>query len=104
MTHDELRALALAATPGEWHVRGVSYPERAQPEIYADNRKVARINNSKTMPAPESDRNADYIAAANPATVLALLDDLSRIRAAARAFAEARTEAALLALMDEVER
>jgi hypothetical protein len=36
--------------------------------------------------------------------VLALLDDLARLRAAARAFCEERTEAALIALMSEVER
>jgi hypothetical protein len=39
-----------------------------------------------------------------PDTVLALLDDLARLRAAARAFCEERTEEALQAMMSEVER
>jgi hypothetical protein len=49
-------------------------------------------------------RGLEFYTAANPTAVLALLDDLARLRAAARAFAEQRTEAALLALWNEVER
>jgi hypothetical protein len=64
--------------------------------VYAGGGLVAYVNNGPAMAA--------HIAAANPATVLALLDDLARIRAAARAFCEERTETALIALMSEVER
>jgi hypothetical protein len=54
----------------------------------------------------------DYIAVYDAATAIpALLDriavlesDLARLRAAARAFCEERTEAALIALWNEVER
>lgn len=78
---DALEQAARAATPGPWHVREISYPERAAPEIYADNRRIARINKSKVMPAPESNQNVRFIAAANPAVVLELIARLKRAEA-----------------------
>lgn len=122
MTHDELRALALAATPGPWawtinkrsrDVRlyaqhsgqltvmdFVRYGmQSAQPRFRTPPIDIM-VEMSECHPHPD----ARYIAAANPATVLALLDDLARLRAAARAFCEQRTEAALIALWNEVER
>jgi hypothetical protein len=93
VTHDELRALALAATPGPWSAHERPYMGWDIDPIEPGLRGML-----------EREADARYIAAANPATVLALLDDLTRLRAAARAFCQERTEAALLALMSEVER
>jgi len=75
VTHDELRALALEAI-----------------QVYQNE------------PAASWDTQRAYLRATRPPAVLALLDDLARLRAAARAFCEERTEAALIALMSEVER
>jgi Ead/Ea22-like protein len=96
--YDELRALALAATPGPWEIV-------TGPFTTCISSRSGFIVGSDGMASYGQDViNANYIAAANPATVLALLDDLARLRAAARAFCQERTEAALIALMSEVER
>lgn len=105
MTHDELRALASAATPGPWETgdadpEGVIYVgARFQDEVYA----TADLNYASLADAKVVE-DARYIAAANPATVLALLDEVARLRAVARAACEERTEEALIALWNEVER
>lgn len=51
-------------TPGPWHVKPTSYPERAHPQVYAGNKRIAEPCNSQDVPAPESDANAYLIAAA----------------------------------------
>ena len=60
--HKKLRELAEAATPGLWTCRANVVEE---PSAYL-NAKYSQGANC---------RNAEFIAAANPATVLALLDE-----------------------------
>lgn len=69
--HNELRALALAATPGPWRAQ----QRNKQEAIYI-------VGPDHTPPACHAfyANNADYIAAAHPATVLALLDELDAAR------------------------
>src|SRR5437879_2412965 len=62
--HAHLRALALAATPGEWS-RSKAFGQ-------------LNVQNDKFM---FSDSDAAFIAAANPAAVQALLDELDQARA-----------------------
>jgi hypothetical protein len=61
-------------TSGPWHVEPASYPERAHPQVYAGQKRIAQPCNSADVPAPESDYNAALIAAAPD-----LLDVLERI-------------------------
>jgi hypothetical protein len=105
VTHDELRAVAIAAErelPRHELQTGSQRPSLSDARVLWDavftdlGGLVAYVNTGPAMAA--------HIAAASPATVLALLDDLARIRAAARAFCEERTEAALMALWNEVEQ
>jgi hypothetical protein len=70
--HARLRALAQAATPGPWHAPGMG-------EIHAGNHdEIAQIlyhgDDEDGFCGTEAD--ADFIAAANPATVIDLLDQL----------------------------
>ena len=73
--HNELRALALAATPGPWQAQ----QRNKQEAIYI-------VGPDHTPPACHAfyANNADYIAAANPASVLALLFYLEAAHAARR--------------------
>ena len=70
-----LRELALAATPGPWQAQ----QRNKQEAIYI-------VGPDHTPPACHAfyANNADYIAAAHPATVLALLDDLEAAHTARR--------------------
>lgn len=80
MTDDDikrLKRLAEQATPGPWRVnmKGHSYHE------------VARVNDLEIAPPNSVDLShwtvdAAYIAAASPDVVLALLDEIERLRAA----------------------
>lgn len=63
----ELERLARAATPGPWHTDRMPYTERI---LSGNDFYVAR-----TFGMRQRDLNAAYIAAANPATVLALMAD-----------------------------
>lgn len=76
LTADELRALALTATPGPWaYVRD----EASRPCITGgDNDKwVAELVGWPGDGTADGENNAAYIAAASPATVLSLLDELA---------------------------
>ena len=82
MTNDELgalEALARAATPGPWTMRrmGTSYAyyTPAEPEYPS-----WEIDSS----GPMSDFDAEYIAAANPAVVLALIARIRELEAMSR--------------------
>lgn len=100
----ELRKLAEVATPGEWEADSI----KSEGEYGTDddggygfisyaitddkNRCIADcLNNDNGMVQVESDgrafdvvaeRNAKYIAAANPATIIALLDELAALKSA----------------------
>ena len=90
-----LRALAEKATPGPWQSRGKSgkflpmdawevnnwaVPYYSYAPIYAGPSAVA-VAVSEGDAARE---NTDYIAAAHPAAVLSLLDEVERLREALR--------------------
>jgi hypothetical protein len=106
---DKLKGLALAATPGPWHWVNNETDQPRQPgEWRASLRTVQEYPTHSVGPLPKfivqadeicgenMDANADFIAAANPATVLALLaerDELcaevERLRAAIKAHTKA---------------
>ena len=99
--HNELRALALAATPGPWRVgRGSKSRVYAPYHVQPDGHAIARTYGSELngigvadLTGPVNIADAAYIAAANPATVLALLDEVEAAHAARR---EAQTRVAEL--------
>lgn len=69
---NELRKLCTSATPGPWYISAPS--EQAVWYDIKDRRYlIADASYGFT-----DDGNAEYISAANPATVLALLDELTR--------------------------
>ena len=70
----KLRELAQNAAPGPWYTSAPS--EHA---VWYDI-KDGRYLIADTSSGFTDDGNAEYIAAANPATVLALLDELDRLR------------------------
>ena len=77
LDHAALRALAEAATPGPWTLSADGPP----PDIIAGMSVVAcTLPSDRTR--DEDTANAAYIAAANPAAVLALLDEVERLREA----------------------
>ena len=84
----ELRRLAEAATPGPWKIApaGTKAYEREDPYPF-DMIQVApaRFVRTEGRGENEANSNAAFIAAANPATILSLLD---RLEAAETAFTQ----------------
>jgi len=79
---EQLRALALAATKGPWTMdigeEGCAFPNQ-WPTIQSDDREV--IGTEGFYGDLEEDKaNAAFVAAANPAAILALLDELAELR------------------------
>ena len=70
---DALRKLCKSATPGPWYVSAPA--EHAVWKDIGDRRYLI----ADTSDGFTDDNNSEYIAAANPATVLALLDELDRL-------------------------
>ena len=70
MTHDELRRLAEAATPGPWSSSG------SQVWGYDGNLVAAVRDHSELVDRPD----AEFIAAVDPQTILGLLDEIERLR------------------------
>lgn len=89
MTHSQLRALALAARHGDWYVDRHSKIDKFFSIYDCANRgtEIARIDYDD-VDHEQADANAAFIAAANPATVLSLLDQLSAMTAARDELAE----------------
>lgn len=73
--YERLRALAQAATPGPWEARGLDYSTAV--DQVGTRKSIARLGDSLDS---EAWRNAQFIAAANPATVLTLLDEIAALR------------------------
>lgn len=73
LSDDELRALAMAATPGPW------YGDKIADIWTMDHVYVAGADNVPEFGWDQTRKNGHYIAAANPATILSLLD---RVKAA----------------------
>lgn len=91
MTHDELRKLALAASPGPWSASAAVPASGFMAQVFGrpgggpqhecgegDEISLAVLDG----PAERGTANAAFIAAANPAAVLALLDENARLRQA----------------------
>ena len=76
---DKLREKAQAATPGPWRVR---LDAHSQDELSTVAIELAPLRWFTVGYAPDAD--ADYIAAADPTTVLALIDRLQRVETALR--------------------
>ena len=76
---DKLREKAQAATPGPWRVR---LDAHSQDELSTVAIELAPLRWFTVGYAPDAD--ADYIAAADPTTVLALIDRCQRAETALR--------------------
>lgn len=77
------RALAEKATPGEWITTGInsvhgSYCNRL---IYPDENPHFLIASMSSTNNPKCAEDAAYIAASDPATVMADIDEILRLRA-----------------------
>jgi len=94
---DELRSLASAATPGVWHWEGDVVKNdpygRTRYQVTTLGKTIAKIYYSSFEGGPtNAEMDARYIAAADPQTVIALLDELGGLRNA--------VECAITALSD----
>lgn len=81
-----LREAAEKATPGNWWIDShghamVSFIDNEVLEVFAtDNKRVAvRHEDTGNLSRWRNDNDATFIATANPATVLALLDENERL-------------------------
>ncbi len=83
--HAELRRLAKAATPGEWSAVWEEGDDAAWanlfPIIQAENGETVIGNEGFYSDLEQDKANAQFCAAANPKTVLALLDEIDRLKA-----------------------
>lgn len=93
----ELRKLAEAAPEGPWFG-----PEYSPGSSYVFDCDLGTLLSYESIET-EQDACLRYVAAANPATVLALLDELERLKGCDKAYAEAWEKARdLQSEMDEV--
>lgn len=76
---DHLRALAQAATPGPWFV-DYAGDVGAKRAIIADVLRERYGNNA--LGFGEDHATAEYVAALDPSTALALVDEITRLRSA----------------------
>ena len=90
----KLRKIAEAATQGEWEFQPSGDSECGEPQccseywdnrIWADGMVIAESHHL-------SDTDADHIAAFDPTTVLALIDEIERLRTITDAQVEAAAE------------
>ncbi|MFK1397332.1 ead/Ea22-like family protein [Pseudomonas aeruginosa] len=83
--HAELRRLAKAATPGEWSAVWEEGDDTAWPNLFpiiqAENGETVIGNEGFYSDLERDKANAQFCAAANPKTVLALLDEIDRLKA-----------------------
>lgn len=79
-----LRAQALAATPGPWvqSYRTESRGTRIVAMLPSVQKKIGMVKTDKRDPKHEAvdQANTDFIEAANPAVVLALLDEIATLK------------------------
>lgn len=89
---DKLKALALAATPGEWKVERLqggghhNVGIRVRGPIVSGFAAALNTRWANEAQAAEQEANAAYIAAACPATVLELIAEVERLRADAKRY------------------
>ncbi|MBY9835067.1 ead/Ea22-like family protein [Pseudomonas aeruginosa] len=83
--HAELRRLAKAATPGEWSAVWEEGDDTAWPNLFpiiqAENGETVIGNEGFYSDLEQDKANAQFCAAANPKTVLALLDEIDGLKA-----------------------
>lgn len=83
--HAELRRLAKAATPGEWSAVWEEGDDTAWqnlfPIIQAENGETVIGNEGFYSDLEQDKANAQFCAAANPKTILALLDEIDGMKA-----------------------
>ena len=81
---ERLEALALAATPGPWvrSYRTESRGTRLLAMLPGVQKQIGMVKTDKRDPKHEAidQANTEFIEAANPAVVLALLDEISTLR------------------------
>ncbi|AGR89086.1 hypothetical protein CHA_P10132 [Pseudomonas phage CHA_P1] len=81
---EKLRRLAKAATPGEWHAVWEEGDDAAWanlfPVIYAEGGETVIGNEGFYSDLDQDKANAQFCAAANPKTLLALLDEIGTLR------------------------
>lgn len=83
MTLTKLETLAKAATPGPWAPLNYYVYAKESPAIDVYNVEIACSSTDAMDVSHEvGTANAEYIAAADPETVLALIADLRRVREA----------------------
>lgn len=82
--HAELRRLAKAATPGEWYAVWEEGDDTAWPNLFpivqAENGETVIGNEGFYSDLEQDKANAQFCAAANPKTILALLDEIDGMR------------------------
>ena len=111
-TLSALRAKAEATTPGDWNVQDFADPavssDPSPRDIYIscswpDHIGIASMERGLTATLEEARANAAFIAAANPTTILALLDALEEARAIMQFRKDAilRAEPEIATLRDE---
>ncbi|HBO2146485.1 TPA: ead/Ea22-like family protein [Pseudomonas aeruginosa] len=79
--HAKLRRLAKAATPGPWVSTESAESEHEQWVMTADQQWSICATHSGIEGAECAQGNAEFIAAANPKTILALLDEIGGLKA-----------------------
>ncbi|WP_225006414.1 ead/Ea22-like family protein [Pseudomonas aeruginosa] len=83
--HAELQRLAKAATPGEWSAVWEEGDDTAWPNLFpiiqAENGETVIGNEGFYSDLEQDKANAQFCAAANPKTILALLDEIDRLKA-----------------------
>lgn len=92
---DALEKLADEATPGPWKIDR-SYPNRLPGGISQDGTEgraaITRFNAFAKPTQPFAERNAAFIAAANPATIKALIAELRDARSTVEELLYAHTD------------
>ncbi|HHW2622902.1 TPA: ead/Ea22-like family protein [Pseudomonas aeruginosa] len=83
--HSELRRLAKAATPGEWYAVWEEGDDTAWPNLFpivqAENGETVIGNEGFYSDLEQDKANAQFCAAANPKAIIALLDEIDRLKA-----------------------
>ena len=83
MTHDELRALCKAATPGPWNE---GYWDG---RFHVETREILLVQDMEPVDdKKQAMQNATYIAAVSPDVVLGLLDEIARLKRTLRWYAQ----------------
>ncbi len=104
----ELKTIAEKATPGPWTYRGDPADPMDDPEVLAGDQWVCSTSYD-TLSTSRGDRDyhadARFIAAANPAVVLALIETVERIRLRVRvAFEGVKADTVDLSDHDQLRR